>query len=177
MQTFGSAASVVAAIREEAAAEVEKIEQTTSAEVAGINEEAKTKSVVIADRDEQLSAARRANQERLAQREWDGRRAVIEQREAWIVRVLARAHELWRGGDRSQLQTLMREAVALLGDEHCEIAVAAIDRETIEKAKLADIAGGCIVTAGDIVFDNSFEARARRLEAQWRNALAGMYKP
>jgi len=27
------------------------------------------------------------------------------------------------------------------------------------------------------VFDNSFEARARRLEAQWRNALAGMYKP
>lgn len=177
MPTLGSAASVIAAIREEAAAEVERIEQTTSADIAVINEEAKTKSVAIADRDEQLSAARRANQERLAQQEWDGRRAVIEQREAWIARVLARAHEHWRGGDRTQLQALVREAVTLVGDPHCEIAVAAIDRDNIENAKLADIAGGCIVTAGDVVFDNSFEARARRLESQWRNALAERYKP
>ena len=63
----------------------------------------------------------------------------------------------------------------------CEIAVSAADRERISvpdaHVSVAPIAGGCIVTIGDVSFDNSFEARSRRLEPEWRNALSGMYTP
>ena len=42
---------------------------------------------------------------------------------------------------------------------------------------IADPRGGCVVKIGDVSFDNSFDARSRRLEPEWRNELSGMYTP
>lgn len=183
MQTLGSPASIIAAIREEADAEAERIDAAAATDLASIRSE--NINVGIADREERLAAARRMNNERMAKQEWDGRRAVIEQREKWMQRVVAAARTKWSGGEpatrREQLNALIREAVSRLPRGPCEIALSAADRDLVDvpgaNVTTAPIAGGCIVTIGDVSFDNSFEARARRLEPEWRNALSGMYTP
>ena len=91
MQTLGSPASLIAAIREDAAAEAERIQEAAANELASIRAEGTSSDVAIADREERLIAVRRENEERIAKQEWEARRAVIEQREAWIGRVVARA--------------------------------------------------------------------------------------
>ena len=180
MQSLGSPASVIAAIREDAEAEAERLRESTESEVSAIRSEAGSMNVAIADRDERLVAARRANAERIAAQEWAGRRAVIEQREQWMQLVVAKAQEGWTC-DGDQLHALIREARARMPAGVCEIAVSAADRQRIRvpdaKVSVAPIAGGCIVTVGDVSFDNSFEARSRRLEPEWRSALSGMYTP
>lgn len=181
MQTLGSPASVVAAIREDADAEVERIQETTAAELASIRAAAASASVAIADREERLAAARRTNEERIARQEWEGRRAAIEEREKWIQRVVAKAQELWMGGNTDKLNALILEALSRMPRGTCEVAVSAGDRELVDvpdtRITTAPIAGGCVVTIGNVSFDNSFEARSRRLEPEWRGALTGMYKP
>ena len=52
---YGSSASVLASIRDEASAEVERIEKGAAAEVARLRQEAATTSVAIADRDIRIS--------------------------------------------------------------------------------------------------------------------------
>lgn len=163
MQTLGSPASVVAAIREEAEAEVERLQETTAAELAAIRTEATSTSVVIADRDARLTAARREAEERIARQEWEGRRAVMQQREQWMQRVVAAAQERWTVTSGDALEALVREAKSRLPDGPWDVIVSPH--------------GGCVVRCGDLSFDNSFEARARRLEPEWRSALSGMYKP
>ena len=181
MQSLGSPASVIAAIREDAEAEAERLRDSTESEVSAIRAEAASTDVAIADRDERLAAARRRNAERIAAQEWEGRCAVIAQREQWMQRVVARAQEAWATCDVDQLHALVREARARMPAGVCEIAVSAADRERISvpdaNVSVAPIAGGCIVTIGNVSFDNSFEARSRRLEPEWRNALSGMYTP
>lgn len=180
MQSLGSPASVIAAIREDAEVEAERLRESTESEGSAIRSEAASMNVAIADRDERLAAARRANAERIAAQEWAGRRAVIEQREQWMQRVVAKAQEAWTC-DGDQLHALIREARARMPSGVCEIAVSAADWERIRvpdaKISVAPIAGGCIVTVGDVSFDNSFEARSRRFEPEWRSALSGMYTP
>jgi vacuolar-type H+-ATPase subunit E/Vma4 len=181
MQSQGSSASVIAAIREDAEAEAERLRESTDAEVSAIRAEAASTNVAIADREVRLAAARRANAKRIAAQEWAGRQAVIEQREQWMQRVIAKAQETWTACDRDQLHALIREARARMPAGVCEIAVSAADRERIRvpdaNVSVAPIAGGCIVTVGDVSFDNSFEARSRRLEPEWRSALSGVYTP
>ena len=154
MQTLGSPASLVAAIREEAAAEAERIQESTTAELAAIRAESAATIVALPDRDARIAAARRENEERIARQEWDGRRAVIEQREAWIARVVAKASGQWN----VDVATLVAEARTHLPQGEVRV-------------------DGCVVTVGDVSFDNSFEARMRRLEPEWRKALGGMYAP
>jgi Archaeal/vacuolar-type H+-ATPase subunit E len=185
MQTLGSPASVVAAIREEADAEVERIEETTAADLAATRNAAASASVAIGDREERLATARRTNEERIAQQEWAGRRAAIEQREMWIQRVVTKAQEKWTSGEtakrREQLNALVREARSRMPRGECQVAVSAGDRDLVDTpdagVTTASIAGGCVVTIGNVSLDNSFEARSRRLELEWRSALSGMYKP
>jgi len=175
MQSLGSVASVIAAIREEASAEVERIDEASSIEVVAVRAEGTAADVAIPNRAARLAAARAENDERSARQEWEGRRQVIEQREAWIARVVALAHER-----HCDVMPLVREALARIGTTECQVAVADRDRAALPKklrATTAVIAGGCIVTAGDLVFDNSLEARARRFEAEWRQALGEVYKP
>ncbi len=163
MQTLGSPASVVAAIREDGEAEVERIRETLAAELATIAAEAASMSVTIDDREERLAAARRWNEERLAKQEWEGRRAVMQQRETWIGHVVAKAQEGWVPSPVAALDALVREARSRLPDGDCEVT--------------AGPRGGCVVRIGNLSFDNSFEARSRRLEPEWRSDLSGMYKP
>ena len=163
MQTLGSPASVVAAIREDAEAEVERIQETTAEELAAIRAEAASTSVVIADREARLTAARRETEERVARQEWEGRRAVMQQREQWIQRVVATAQARWTVTSGEALDALVREARSRLPEGDCEI--------------IASPRGGCVVRCGDLSFDNSYEARSRRLEPEWRAALSGMYTP
>lgn len=163
MQTLGSPASVVAAIREEAEAEVERIQELTATELAAMKAEATATSVVIVDRDTRVTAARRETEERIARQEWEGRRAVMQQREQWIQRVVAEAQARWSVTSGEALDALVREAKSRLPDGPCEVIVGP--------------RGGCVVRSGDLSFDNTFEARARRLESEWRSALSGMYTP
>ncbi|HUJ13252.1 MAG TPA: hypothetical protein VL284_05605 [Thermoanaerobaculia bacterium] len=163
MQTVGSVASIIAAIREDCAAEVERLDRSIAEQVEALRKEQETTSVAVADRESRLAAARRENQERVAQQEWEGRRAEIEQREAWIARVVAKAHDAWKPS-REQLDALIHEATQNLGAAESEIKV--IERD-----------GGCVVTAGDMVFDNTLDARSQRLEAEWRKALSEVYRP
>ena len=178
MQTLGSPASVAAAIREDAEAEAQRIEESAAAELTAVRADASSADVAIANRGERLAAARRTNEERVARQEWEGRRAAIEQREAWIQRVVARAQEGWTSCD---VNALIREARSRMPQGTCEVAVSASDRQLVDVADahvtVAPIAGGCVVTSGNVSFDNSFEARSRRLEPEWRSALSGMYKP
>jgi len=154
MQALGSVASVVAAIREDAAAEVERIEELTAADVAALSVIPSESEESPADREQRIAAAHRAVSEKLAQQEWEGRRAVIEQREAWIARVVAAAQ------GKCDLEALKREAL-----------------ERVPNATIAIAPnGGCIAMSGDIAFDNSLAARAQRLEPEWRNALAALYE-
>jgi vacuolar-type H+-ATPase subunit E/Vma4 len=158
MQTLGSPASLIAAIREDAAAEAERIQESTASELASIRAEEASSNVAIADREERLAAARRENEERIAKQEWEARRAVIEQREAWIGRVVAKARERWGELDPARVAALVDEARAHLPEGAFQV-------------------DGCVVTVGNVSFDNSFEARSRRREPAWRNALSGMYTP
>lgn len=153
---YGSAESVIAAIRDEATAEVERVERAASAEIDALGV---VEPFVVCDREQRLAAARREARERIAQEEWQGRRAVIEQREQWIARVIARGRELLA---KSDIQPLIHDAVAHLPPVPYEIA--------------RPPGGGVIVTAGDVAFDNSFDARSHRLEREWRKAIAALYE-
>lgn len=181
MQSLGSVASIVAAIREDAAAEADHIDEGTAAEIAAIRAEGTTTSVTISDRQARLAAARSESAERLARQEWEGRRKSIEQREAWIGRVIAAAREE-RRTDPAQLMALIAEALNNIATPQCEVAVAQRDLPLVRAGKkyrvtAAPIDGGCIVTTKDLIFDNSLEARARRLEPVWRKALSEVYRP
>lgn len=191
MHTLGSVASVIAAIREDAAAEVERIEESAAAECTQRRADAAAATIAIADRAERLADARRRAATVLAEAEWSGRRAVIEQREAWIRDVVANA--IGRAAaDPDSLAALAREALANLPALPCEIHVAAGDEQlageawcavlaeatgkpAVTRGDASPIAGGCIATCGDVTFDNSFEARARRAEPQWRASLSKLY--
>ena len=157
---YGSGASVIASIRDEASAEVERIEKGAAAEVARLRQDAATTSVAIADRDTRIAAARREVAERLAQEEWESRRAIIEQREAWITEVVARGREIL--SKEPSVDALVNEARAQLPPGEFVVTPAE--------------GGGCIVSCGDVLFDNSYESRARRLEPEWRKALSEVYR-
>lgn len=158
MQTLGSPASLIAAIREDAAAEVERLGEEAAKELASVRAEAASADVAVADREQRLAAARRESGERIAAQEWAARQAAIEQREAWIGRVVAKARERWSELDPARVAALVEEARAHLPEGPFRV-------------------DGCVVTAGNVSFDNSFEARSRRLEPEWRAALSGMYRP
>ncbi len=162
MQTLGSPASVVAAIREDANAEAERIREATVAELASLREATASADVTIDDRDVRLATARRENEERVQRQEWEGRRATIAQREAWLQRVVALAQERFANEPR-RLDALIRDAQSRLPEGSREVTVSP--------------SGGCIVTVGKVSFDNTFEARSRRLESEWRSALSRMYAP
>ena len=153
MQTLGSPASVVAAIREDAAAEAERIRESAAAETKALRENAAALDVSIRDREERLAAARRAIEDRIAKQEWEGRRAAIEQREEWIRRVI----------DAAKLRFVLTDALIGEARSHLPAVPYTVD--------------GGVVAAGDLSFDNSFDARVSRLEPEWRSALSGIYVP
>lgn len=160
MQTIGSADSVVAAIRDDAAGELERIEKAAAAEIDRLKSGAAAFSEPKDDGGLK-SAATRRNAENAAQAEWDGQRRFIEQRERWIAEVIAHAAPILAGTGDGDLARLESEARAVAGEGTCERAPS----------------GGCILRGRTLVFDNSFSERARRYEPYWRKALAEIYRP
>jgi len=160
MQTIGSVESVMAAIRDDAAAEVERIETTAA---GGIRDARKLAEDFTPPGDESglKAAAARRNGSLIAQAQWEGQRRFIEQRERWIAEVITAAAPLLANAGAEDLAALEREARAVAGEGMCEPAPG----------------GGCIVRGKNIVFDNSFRERARRFEPSWRKALAELYRP
>jgi len=86
---------------------------------------------------------------------------------------------------QEQLTALISEALQNVDAAECEVLVSRRDRDLVDPSRFArtirvttaDISGGCIVTAGPVVFDNSLDARAKRLEPEWRKALGEVYRP
>src|SRR5450756_2092777 len=97
MPIVGSIDAVTATIRDEANEELERIRGVRDEEIARLRELPAAASP--GNRERLLSEAHRRNNELLAQMEWEEKRRVIEQREAWIARVIRRGSEILATAD------------------------------------------------------------------------------
>lgn len=189
MKPVGSAASVLATLRDDAQAEIDRIEQEAEAAAAKSARD-EPGSAEPADREERLAAAARQRRERLAREDWEDRRVALELREEWIGQVIGEGRKLLEAeGDAKQRRALLHaladEALRRLpAGDRCTISVAARDAGLLDAELLGDrlvagppapIRGGCIVRAANLVVDNSLEERERRFESDWRAALAKAY--
>ena len=189
MKPLGSAAAVLATLRDEAQGEIERIEQEADASVARWSRD-EPAAGEAPDRAERLAAAARQRRERLAREDWEDRRVGLELREEWIRQVIEEGRKLLEGaGSREERRALLRatadEALRRLPEgERCTISVAPRDADLLDAEFLgdrmvagppADIRGGCIVRTAHFVVDNSLEERERRFEPEWRSALAKAY--
>ena len=191
MKPLGSAASVLASMRDEAQGEIERIEQEAEAAVAKSTRD-EPESVETSERADSIAAAARQRRERVAREDWEDRRVGLELREEWIRQVIEEGRKLLQAPRtkeerRALLRALADEALHRLppGDR-CVISVAAGDADLLDAEFFgdrltpgppADIRGGCIVRAANLVVDNSLDERERRFESEWRTALARAYGP
>lgn len=201
MRVTGSVAAVIAAVRDEVGAEVEKLERQTLQQLARLQAEATDESVSLPDREARLAAARREAQSRLARDQWQGTREMIEEREKWIERVVAAGHtklgELETIAQRcADLLRLASDGIERLPGRNFEVVVAATDAAILDQRWCQTVAGegsgrqlrtatdgtipsgSCIVRTADgkVSFDNSFPARAERFQSAWRAALGEIYE-
>ena len=193
-------AAVVEALREEAEGEVQRIAHETQERVARLRASAGGEPADLPDRGPRLAAARREAAELLAQEAGADRRAMLEEREAWIGRIVAEGLRRLESPEpaaerRDSLARLAAEAAASLPGEASEIVVAPADAALLDEAWCKDVAkaagkkvvrvvadagrraGGCLARTpgGKVSFDNGYEARARRFEPVWRAGLAEIY--
>jgi vacuolar-type H+-ATPase subunit E/Vma4 len=153
------------------------------------------------EREARLVAARQEARERLARADWEAAREALQDREAWMSAVAAEGLRRLaaRGTDaehrRREFGALVREALELLPGSSFDVAACAEDAALFagREARLAALApgvslrvtaddgvsGGCRVMARDAraSFDNTYPARARRLEPEWRAAVGAVYAP
>ena len=199
MKPLGSVAAVIAAIREDASAEAESIDRRAQTEVERIRALEASDVVAIPDLERRLTAARQASEARLAQEDWEDRRAAVADRERWIARAVELGrHQLTDPGDaqarRERLAVLAKEAIARLPGSVCEVVVPQADvawlgpewcRVVADAARRDDVRvtagsheGGCIARTADgrASFDNSYAARAEHFQSAWRSALAEVYE-
>lgn len=198
MSGAGSVEAVLAAIREEAQAEIERLRAETDAAIARLRQEDAAVPVVVADADARIRDARRQARERAAEDDWADRQSALGAREAWTAGVLAAAHarllDQPAPARAAGLLPLAREAVGRLTDAECQLLVAVRDlpladtawrraleeatgkRVTVDASEAVD--GGCIARTADgrIRFDNTYAARVRRFEPLWRQALAQLFE-
>jgi vacuolar-type H+-ATPase subunit E/Vma4 len=197
MKALGSIAALVAGIRDEAAADAEAIAAGADEAVAHITADASCPPVAAAGATA-LAAARERARIRIAQEDWHDAREAVAEREAWIQRAVALgARQLRERQDapatRAMVGALAREAIARLPAGPIEIVVAAGDAPALDRAWRAEVSasgdpdhiaivtgtieGGCLARTPDgrASFDNTFDARAERLQAAWRAALADLY--
>jgi vacuolar-type H+-ATPase subunit E/Vma4 len=186
MKPLGSAPAVLAMMRDDAAAEVERIEKDAEAQARRLEGEDGA-GTPADDREQRLAEAARQRRERLAREEAEERRAALDVRERWIACVVAEGRKLLecvepRDERRAVLETLAREALERLPPGDHVISTSAVDADLardlgVRVGPPAAIRGGCIVRCGNLSVDNSFDERERRFEPQWRAALARMYGP
>ena len=195
MKALGSVAAVVAATLEDADAEVDAIDREAAAAIAAL-----PRGDGAADRPEDtaaIAAARERARIAIAHEDWEDARAAIGEREAWLTRALEIGRRRLAMPEapalrRDRLALLAREAIERLPAGPIEIVVAEADvplldadwRSTLapnDPAQIAIVAGpidgGLLARTRDgrAVFDNTWTARAERLQSIWRAALADVY--
>jgi len=197
VKTLGSAASVVAAIRDDAAAEVERIEREATEAIARFAAEEAAEGPPIADAEVRRAAARREAAELLAGEDLLDARAALDASEAWLARAVAAGRERLDepappDERRARLARLAREGLDRIPGEPIELVLAPADRALVDEAWARAVAGGRAarlvpdeaiapgglrVRGGDgrVSFDDTLEARARRFEAAWRAELAALW--
>jgi vacuolar-type H+-ATPase subunit E/Vma4 len=195
MKTLGSVAAVVAAIREEANAEIERLEREAAAEVAALA--GPRAAGPGPESDPRVGAARARARDEDSQEEWNASLQDLQDRERWMNAVVAAGRQGFAGTSdqsaaRRLIGALVMEAVAHLPAGACIVVVpaaiiAGLDDVwrsetsartgrplTVERGPLT---AGCIVRLADrpMAYDNSLEARERRTQVEWRAALARVY--
>ena len=197
MTGVGSVEAVIAAVREDARGEAERIARDADAVIARLRREDAAAPVVVADAEARMAAARREARARTADEDWADRQSALLARDRWMAAVVdAAARRLQaRPPDerRADLAALAREALDHLTATECEILVAPEDAGALDGAWLraveaatgrriavvvfAEIGGGCVGQTADrrIRFDNTYRARARRFESEWRRALGALF--
>jgi vacuolar-type H+-ATPase subunit E/Vma4 len=197
MKALGSIAALVAAIRDEAAADAEAIAARADEAVARITADASCPPPTGTGAPT-LAVARDRARIRVAQEDWQDARDAVAQREDWIQRAITLGAAQVRGrrepaATRAILAALAREAMARLPAGPVEIVVADGDAPLLDRAWRAEVSGpgnpdritiatgaidgGCLARSADgrASFDNTFDARAERLQAAWRAELADLY--
>lgn len=195
MKSWGSIAAVVAAVLEDAAVEVERLEREADAEMAALGTQHPPSPPP------QCAAARASAERQIADGELEAELREfsegLEERERWISRVVEAAHERVgprspRDAERDRLAALACEAAPLLPGSSCIILVPDNVRAWLDTDWIAHVSaqvgrkievesgshdGGCIVVSEDRrwSFDNSYRGRSRRLEPEWRAALSRLY--
>jgi vacuolar-type H+-ATPase subunit E/Vma4 len=198
MKALGSVAAVMAAVREDAQADVDAIEREAAEMVSRIN----AQSPAPPDNAPAIAAARERARTRLAQEDWEDTRAALADREAWIAEAAALGRERMRNARsddracearRDALARLAAEGIARLPAGPVVIVVTADDAALLDagwRARIGRgdpasfeivsraIGGGCIVQSADgrAVFDNTYDARIERLQARWRSILFDIYE-
>jgi vacuolar-type H+-ATPase subunit E/Vma4 len=194
-------AAVIAALRDDVGAEVEKLERQTLQQLARLQAEEAGESLSVPDREARLAAAAREAQSRLAREEWQGAREVLEEREKWIDRIVAAGRTTLSaleaiGQRRADLVRLARDGLDRLPGQSFEVVVSAADAAILDQSWCQEVAGdgskrqvrlvidgaipnsSCIVRTADgkVSFDNTFPARAERFQSAWRAALGEIYE-
>jgi hypothetical protein len=194
MKAWGSAASVVAAVRDDAAAERERLERESAAALealaAGAGMRAGEDCGTPSNR---MDAVRRAIAESEAAQDWEDTVTAAADRDAWIAAVAEAGRRAIAAGADAQawLERVTREAVTELPGETCIVQLPAVlataaeawrpvvERETGKQLifEPATFAAGCIARTPDgrVTFDNTVEARERRSRTEWRTAVARLY--
>jgi vacuolar-type H+-ATPase subunit E/Vma4 len=195
VKSWGSIAAVVAAILEDAAADSERLGREADAEMAALGAQPPP-----APPPECAAARARAERQIAAaeeEAEWREYSDQLEERERWISCVVDRARARVGPGsscsaERDRLAALACEAARHLPGSSCTVVVPETARPWLDADWLAHVsaqvgkrldiesgghAGGCIVVSEDRrwSFDNSYDARARRSEPEWRAELCRVY--
>lgn len=195
MKSWGSIAAVVAAMGEDAAAEIERLERDADAECAALASQPPPASPPDCE------TAKITAERQIAEAEQDGEFGEfserLEERERWIARVVEVAHARLGPGaaaeaERDRLRALAVDAARRLPGASCTVLVPGNVRSGLDESWIAQVAtaagkrievdsgthsGGCIVVSEDRRWsvDHSYSARAHRSEAEWRAALCRMY--
>jgi vacuolar-type H+-ATPase subunit E/Vma4 len=200
VKTLGSVAAVTAAVNDDVDAEAQELERQAEARARAVLQEADAPAATAPDTGQRLAAARRAAVERLAREDWEDRRDLLDRRDAWMRRVVQAAMERLRqpaepGARRAELARLAAEGLRNLRGADFEVGAAPDDAALLDETWCREVAAGrpgavvrvvssalvrdgCLLRAagGRASFDNTYEARARRLEPEWRSALGLLYE-
>jgi vacuolar-type H+-ATPase subunit E/Vma4 len=194
----GSPESVVEAVRDEAAAELEALDRATREQIARLETEAGDELAEDPRVGVRLASARREAAETLSREDLADRRETLQERERWIARAAAEgaarlARSAEPGARRELLARLAVEAIEALPGDAFEVRVSPEDAAVCDEAWRQRVGGpsrsvtvrtdgfpeggGCSVRTRDgrVSFDNGFAARARRFEAAWRAELARIF--
>jgi ParB-like chromosome segregation protein Spo0J len=194
MRTWGSAAAVIAAVRDDAAAEGERLERAADAALAALRSAA-VPAPDVPDAAPRVASARRAAAELLADEDWQDTVDAAADRDAWIAAVAQQGRRAFATAPDALAWTaaLAGEAVRQLPGSACVVTVPAglspapddawrlaLEASTGRQITLerGPFPAGCIARTPDarVTFDNRLEAREERMRTEWRAALARIYE-